>query len=434
MKRQRVATIVFALLACYTSTTSAQLATPSARSIGLADSYMARARGYESPFWNPANLGLSDRPSWSIGVAGVNAFLDNNALSYGQIEGLYGEYLDDAEKSELLAEIEGASDGMLKLSADANANVLGVSIWRFAFGLGGTGAGNVQVSSDAAELLLFGNVGADGTGKDFSLDGSSGNGWALSGGYLAYAHPFTIPALDYLGMKFSAGATVKYAVANGLARLADAGTMLTYDPLELSVDVEVLYSGDADAGRMWGADLGAAMEWGSLVAGISVANLFSNITWSPEDFELIQYSVYADFDGDTVTDTTLAFDELSAEDQQAIIDYLESADVPKKLRLGAVWDMSPMLSLSGDFKQLIGGTLRSRWKTQLSVGAELRPITVLPLRAGLATDFGSLAIAGGIGIYAGPVHIDFAAGRWGIGAGDGVSASLSVSVWPGAGY
>lgn len=435
MKKHGITTIVFALLAASAGTAGAQMSTPSARSFGLADSYMARARGYESPFWNPANLGLSDRPGWSIGLAGVNAYLDNNALSYGQIEDLYGDYLDDTEKSELLAEIRNAgSDGMLQLDVDAGATVLGFSIWRFAFGVGATGSSNLEVSADAAELLLFGNVGEDGTGGDFSFDGSYGNGWSLSSVYLSYAQPFTIPALDYLGMKFSVGATVKYGMAHGLFRVSDEGSLLTYDPLALNVEAERLNSTEFDAGSVWAADFGAAMEWGAWVFGLSVIDALSSISWNEEVFELTQYSVYADFDNSDASDTTLAFNELSPADQERVTAYLSQADIPAKLRLGASWQMSQMLSLSADYMELLGGTLRARWERQLSAGAELRPVSFLPLRFGLATDFNKMAIAGGIGIYAGPVHLDLSAGRWGIGAGDGVAVAFSVSIWPGAGW
>ncbi|NIR45216.1 MAG: conjugal transfer protein TraF [Gemmatimonadetes bacterium] len=431
----KVTTIVLALLACSPGVAGAQMAAPSARSAGLADSYVGRARGYESPFWNPANLGLSDRPGWSIGLAGANAYLDNNSLSYGQIEDLYGEYLDDATKSELLAEIRGVDgDGMLELSADLGATGMAFSIWRFAFGVGATGSTALAVSPDAAELILFGNMGEDGTGRDFTLDGSHGDGWGLSSVYVSYAQPFTIPALDYLDMKFSIGATVKYGVAHGLYRAADQGTALTYDPLVLDVDAEVLNSTEFNAGSVWAADLGAAMEWGSLVAGISVIDAFSNIQWDEEAFELKRYTAHADFDSATSTDTTLAFSELTLADQERVSEYLQGADVPKKLRLGAAWRMGSMLSLSADYLELLGGSLNARWERQLSAGAELRLLSVVPLRAGLATDFNSLAVTGGFGLYAGPVHLDFAAGRWGIGAGDGVALALSLSVWPGTGY
>jgi hypothetical protein len=288
MKIHWTTTICIALLVATAGDGAAQLATPSARSTALATSYAARARGYESSYWNPANLGLSDSPYWSVGIAGASAYFNNNSLSYSQISDLYGEYLDDATKSELLADIRrNDPDRMLEINFDVGAHVVGANIWRFAFGVGGIGAGNASITPDAAELLLFGNVGEDGTGRDFELDGSTGEAWSLSGAYLSYAQPFTLPTL--LDTRFSVGATVKYGVAHGLVSIEDQGSILTQDPLALNVDAELIHSTDADAGRSWSFDLGAAMEWGeALVVGLTVTNVFSSISWNAEDFLMIR--------------------------------------------------------------------------------------------------------------------------------------------------
>ena len=81
--------VVAVMLASPTELVVAQLAEPSARSAALATSYLGRARGFEAPFWNPANLGLSDRPSWSFGLASVSGYVYNNSLTIGQITGLF---------------------------------------------------------------------------------------------------------------------------------------------------------------------------------------------------------------------------------------------------------------------------------------------------------------------------------------------------------
>ncbi len=436
MRSQTTLAIACMLTAGATSVAEAQLATPSARSFAVANSYAARARGYESPYWNPANLGLSDMPSWSVGLAGASAYFNNNSLSYGQITDLYGEFLDDATKSDLLSDIRGGDpDRLFQASADVNASVAGVSVWRFAFGVGSVGAGRLDVTPDAVELLLFGNAGEDGSGKDFNLEGSEGEAWALSGAYLSYAQPFTIPALDYLNIRFSVGATIRYAVAHGLIGLYDRGTILTADPLAVNVQAEVISSSDADAGRAWAADLGAAMEYDEdLVVGISLINAVADITWNEEDFEVRLLTATADFDSTTSSDTTLAFAELGPEDQARIVEYLEAADVAKRLRLGGVYRVTPALSLSADFVELIGGRLRSRWERTFSLGGEFRPVAPLPLRIGLATDFSQFAYSGGLGIYMGPVHTDLSIGRWGVAGGDGVVGAISISIWPGTRY
>ena len=430
MKPHQSTTIVLALLAASTGAAVAQQPVSSARPLGLANSYSARAGGYEAPFWNPANLGMPRQPNWSLGILGAAGYLTSNSLSYGQISDLYGEFIDEATKAELLADIRNSSDGNFTLNADLGASALSASIWRFAFGFGAVGAGNTSLSSDAVELLLYGNVGQDGTGKDFDLEDTEGNGWALSSAFLSYAQPFTLPALDHLGMRFSVGATVKYGMANGLANLTDRGSILTWEPLAASVQAEALVSTEFDAGRFWSVDLGIAMDWDALTAGIALMNAFGNIAWDPEVFELTVVTADVDFEESTSSDTTVAFDELSPDDQDRVRAFLDEADLPRRLRLGAEYRLSPKLSLSGDYVELIGGNLRTRWDRALSAGAELTLLSVLPLRAGLATDFKNAAITGGLGVYAGPMRVDFSLGRWGFTSGDGVVAALSVAIWP----
>ncbi len=435
MSIHRVLAIAFVLPLGFAGSGDAQQAPPSARSFGLAGSFTARARGYESPFWNPANLGLPNGPAWSVGLPGASFFLGNNSLSYGQIADLYGEFIDDATKSELLADIRRDDpDRMFELSFELGGHVLGFSLGRLAVTLGVIGSGSLEVSPDAMELLLFGNVGEDGQGRDFTLDGSQGQAWSLSGASISYGHPFSVSALDWLGMKFSVGATVKYGVAHGLARLADRGSFLASDPLALDVEAEVLASTDIDAGRFWAVDVGAAMDWKSLVVGLSFTNALADIIWSKADFELTQYSLLADFDSTTLTDTTFAFGQLSPADQERVQGFLDRADVPKHLRLAGLYRLSPILSLSADVVERIGGDLRSGWERSVAVGAELRPVRFLPLRAGMATDFTGVAYTGGLGLYSGPVHTDISVGRWGVLGGDGIVAALSISIWPGMGF
>ncbi len=435
MRTQLTIGLGVTLLAVLAADAQAQSASSSARSLSLAGSYAARARGYEAPFWNPANLGLPDGPLWSVGLLGVNGNIANNALSYGQLTDLYGNFLTEAKKSELLAEIrEDNPDRMFQTALGVDAEVLSVSIWRLAFGATATATGVFEITPDAVELLLFGNVGEDGNGKDFTLEGSGALGWMASSVFLSYAHPFTIPALDYLGMQFSVGATARYVLGHGLGQLADKASRVTTDPLQVSFDAELLNSTDPLSGQGWAIDLGAAAHWGALTGGIAVQNLFQNLSWNAESFELTLLSSQADFDSASSSDTTLAFNQLTPDDQQRISDFLEQADFPTRLRLGGLYRLDNGLSISGDYEEVLGGLLRTGWSRSFSVGVEFRPISVLPLRAGLATSFSQAAYSGGLGIYAQFVHLDFAVARRGLTGGDGLVAALSISVWPGAGY
>jgi hypothetical protein len=432
MRKPRIATIVLALLVLLPATGTAQLAAPSARSFGLAGSYSARARGYEAPYWNPANLGLPGRPGWSVGIVGANASINNNSLDYGQITDLYGTYIDDATKSRILADIRGSNpDRMFQLGGELGASALAVSIWRFGFGLSAIGVGDLQLSPDAAELILFGNIGEDGTGKDFDI-GGDGDGSVFSNFYMSYAQPFSFETLP--GMEFSVGASVKYGIAHALVIVSDQGSTFTTSPLVLDADMQVLSSNGSDAGRMWAFDLGAAMDWSNWTFSLALQNAFVNVNWNVEDFELSLFEGRADITEAVLTDTTMAYSDLTPELQQQVDERLATADPPKRLRMGAMYRLGPKWALSADYVELLGGTLREQWNRSLSAGAQVSLISVLPLRAGLATDFSQVALAGGLGIYAGPVHVDLSYSTMTLAAGDGAIASLSVSVWPGAAY
>ena len=192
--------IITLLLLFCSATAQAQLATPEARSFAMGGAYGSRALGYEASFWNPANLGLSNNPSWSAG-ANASAYFSNNALEYGDVTALYGEYLDDATKSRLLADVRQNTNGDLAtLSFDVGAQGLGASFGRLAAGFGGIGAGNAEITPDALELVLFGNVGEDGAGRNFDFSGTTVDLWTFYGAYASYAQPFQFAALPGVGL------------------------------------------------------------------------------------------------------------------------------------------------------------------------------------------------------------------------------------------
>jgi hypothetical protein len=311
------------------------------------------------------------------------------------------------------------------MGGELGASALAVSFWRFGFGFSAVGVGDLETSPDGAELLLFGNVGEDGAGKDFDLTGN-GDGSVLSNLYLSYAQPFSLSSLA-----FSVGASAKYGIGHALALVFDEGSVFTRTPLVLQPDMQIISSNGWDAGRIWAFDLGAALDWSNWTFGLALQNAFANVSWDVEDFEVSLFEGRADLFGARLTDTTIAYSDLSSEQQQQIQDRLESADPPKRLRMGALYRRGQKWTFSVDYLELLGGTLREQWERSLSAGAQTTLMRRVPLRAGLATDFSQVALAGGLGVYVGPVHLDLSYSALTLAAGDGAIASLSISVWPG---
>jgi hypothetical protein len=427
----RAAAIAVSLALLIGGEAAGQLAMPSARSQGLAGAFTARARGYEAAIWNPANLGLPDRPRWSFGLAGVTGTLTNNSLTYGQLSDLYGKFLDDAAKSELLAEVRTANpDGLLTLDFELGGSLLGFSLGRFGFGLGTSAAGKGDLSSEALELILFGNVGESGEGKDFDFSGSNGHTWWLSGGYLSYAQPFNISREDASPIDLSIGASFKYGAAHRYIRFDDVGTVIRSQPLGLDARAELLDSETKDVGRYWAFDVGVAAQWENLVAGLTLQNLVGDFVWNLGDFNLTRYAAIAEFGRAVTVDSTAAFYELSEEDRQRLEDFFDRLNLPTRLGIGAAYQVTSKVSLSLDYRDHLGGRLRSLWNRSLAVGGEFYWVRRLPLRAGVTTDFRQMALTAGAGLELGVFHADFAVGRWGAVNGEGATVALSVSFWP----
>ena len=424
--------LVVALALGFAASAAGQLAAPSARSSALAGSFMARARGYESGYWNPANLGLPDRPGWSVGLAGANTWLSNNALSHGQITDLYGNFIDDATKSRLLADIRAANpEGNLELNFELGGSFAGVSVGRFGFALTSIAVGDADLSADAVELMLFGNDGEEGGGKDFDFSGSSGKARWLTGGMLSYGQPFQVRLQKDSFLDLSVGASFTYGVAHGLLRFDDRGTVITAEPLELDAVAERVRTDLGDSGRFWALGIGVAGQWKGLVAGISLHNLLGDISWDLDDVELTGYAATADFERTTTSDSTARFAELTPDEQERLRESLNGLDVPTRLRIGGAYRFSRRLGLSVDYHDFLGGSLRGTWDHTLAVGGDFFVFRQLQLLAGVATDFSQAALTAGAGVWLGVFHADVAIGRWGLIEGDGVSLAISLSFWPG---
>src|SRR5213592_3950821 len=76
------------------------------RSLGMGNAYVAAARGEESLWLNPANLGLPGTSHWSFGIPTLSAGADALGLSVSDIKDItnYGD-LTDARKQEILDQI-----------------------------------------------------------------------------------------------------------------------------------------------------------------------------------------------------------------------------------------------------------------------------------------------------------------------------------------
>jgi hypothetical protein len=92
-----------------------------ARALGMGGAYTAAARGLEAPYWNPANLGLSDGGRYSIGIFGAGVGLKNNSLTLGEYNKYNGSFLDDSDKEFIMNSVPG--DGLRRFPRDTELPV-----------------------------------------------------------------------------------------------------------------------------------------------------------------------------------------------------------------------------------------------------------------------------------------------------------------------
>jgi hypothetical protein len=141
------------------------------------------AVGFNAVLHNPANLGLKENPNYSIRVASINASAVNNLLSLD----LYNQYLgtdsaiNDEQKTELFNTIPAYG---LKAKGDLNLGALDFSYRNFGFAFRRVYLGNVKVTKELIDLLLFGNqLRRTYDLNDFSLDYTIYNSFNFAAGF-----------------------------------------------------------------------------------------------------------------------------------------------------------------------------------------------------------------------------------------------------------
>jgi hypothetical protein len=187
----------------------AQLPSASPAALGMGDNYTALARGFGAVAWNPANLGLSENPRFSLALLGIRGTSDLGPINSGDLARYQGVNLPDDVRDAWMQRIEdeGGEQGQL----GAGVTYLGMSIGRFAVQVSSAVSGEANLAPDAMELILYGNAGRTGTPREMRLDGAHVTGAVTTTAAVAWAHP-----IDLRVGRLSLGATAKYVMGNAL--------------------------------------------------------------------------------------------------------------------------------------------------------------------------------------------------------------------------
>jgi hypothetical protein len=382
------------------------------RALGMGNAYVAVARGQESLFQNPANLGLANSPHWSIAFPQISVGATALGLDVDDLRDLTDyDDLEQSRKDEILAGIPTSGTG---LEYDLRIPLAAVQAGRVAFGLSYGTFGDHSLDRDIVDLFLNGYDTGD---TSLDLSGTVGKRATyvdFAAGYGRRVGPVSV------------GATAHYYMGRHLSRSGIVSVEYILPPL--SPDVEVTYAGVlAEGGSGFGVDLGIAAEPApGLTLSASVSNAFSSMSWDDDVRGRKLVLNRADFDNSEYTQITNEYEESETDAAalvadadipaagrariQGFLDTLEEdAEFPATLRAGAAWSPIRGTDLAvGVQKELTDGGLSGAWDDQLSLGVQQK-IPVVTLRAGFASNLDDGSILSG-GLSLGPLQMGLA--RW----------------------
>ncbi|MBU1317595.1 MAG: hypothetical protein KKH67_00220 [candidate division Zixibacteria bacterium] len=383
-----------------------------ARSIAMAGSYTAVARGYDAIGFNPANLALPDAQGTAVQIFGVGSMVNNNAFSMGDYNKYNGAYLTETDKRDILAKIP---DEGLRFRGNSAASMLSFSFGQLAVSTTVEASGSGEVSKDIIDLAFFGNR----IGQTIDINGSDGEALAHVDLNIAYARQ--VKTFEWGDL--TAGINVKYIYGIVYFDIADATASVVTRTDGINSDGSVTVR-SAMGGSGFGMDLGTAATFrGDWVFSAGIRNLISTISWKT-DAEETEYmytatSLTAESAGD---DSTVISDEIT-HDLGSF-----STSLAPQINLGAAHELGAFL-VSADLKFGLRDRAGVSTTPELSVGSECNYIHFLPIRAGIGLGgLNGASLGLGAGLRVSAFSLDFAWASSGtVTPSMGRGASLAIS-------
>jgi len=418
---------LLATFAAFSSSASAQLPSASAADLGLGHRTVSAARGFSAVAANPAGLGMPRpfRSSWTILPVGAGSAL--GPVTFSDLAEYDGRQVPHSVREGWIRRIEarGGQEGRLAGSITAAALAHG----RFGFQLSIGAEGSADLNPDAAELLLFGNVGRTGEERDFRLAGSRMDAHVVTTAALSWALPLDIEIGDAPGQSFSVGATVKYVHGHTLLLARDLGSFLSGEPLEVWLRFPVVQTATGQsvrgAGRGVALDVGAQWQAGPWKVGALAQNLVETFGWNIDHLEFRPgTALFQDSDGEADFDARPAVEAPSA-----LLAQVQDFRFGTAFSSGAAYRFHDRLELmvQMDFR----GRRRADRAPRIEggLGLEWRFLDRVPLRAHASASSQGVRIGGGGSVRAGrTVQLSGATSFVSGGPRDLVFGMLGVSV------
>ncbi len=361
------------------------------RAWGMGGASTAASRGLEAVVYNPANLAFSD--GMTVGLAAGAADIHNNAFSLDRYNEITGQYLDSADKAQLLSDIP--EDGF-KLDADVSASALGFQTGNFALSFSGLGSGQGNLDKDYFDLVLNGNQ----LGETIDFSNTWGEGSAVGSAALSYG----MVVLNGAGSQVSVGLNARYLQGIYEMHVTDAYGTLSTSMTELSGEAYVATE-SSNGGQGYGLDLGIALQTiGGWHFGLAVDNVLGTINWN-QNVERQEMRV-------TAADVNLLNGDLDAAVADADTTFKTdgySTTLPRRARLGAAKQFGSFM-VAADYVQGLENRGITSTHPLVNAGMEWQLTSYFQPRLGISTggERGNSATVG-VGIKAGPWRLDAAA-------------------------
>lgn len=382
----------------------AQTGNASAAATAMGGNYTAVARNFNAAAWNPANLALDGNSRFSIALS-PQFGMGSGPITLADLNEYEGIVVPQAVREQWLRRV--IDNGGQDLDADANVTPIAMSIGNFGISATTTLRANGAIPAAFAELILFGNAGRTGTPQDYTLADLAVDANATSTIALAYGRKVPLVPLGELAL----GVTGKYVMGHHAGSLRDNGSTVTSNPVAVNVNAPLVVTDTAEFinGTGFGMDVGATWKLGHLTTAAVVHDLFSTFAWDTDN--LYYLPVEATFEqgqNSEVSDSLMPLSSAPVALQQELRARITDSKPTPTLALGVAWTGFRRLTLAADLRQRFGDGLELGPSTRIGLGAELRLIPFVPLRAGVSTLGEGMRFSGGLGFEFGVVNFQVA--------------------------
>lgn len=369
---------------------SAPLGLSSARSLGLGGAYTAVAKGFEAPFWNPANLSFKDNPGFNLNIFSLGVSVENNAFSLKDYNRYNGSFWDEGDKDKILSLVPATG---LNLNAQAEACILGFSYPYFALVSWVTGVSDISLPKEPIELLLIGNQMED----TISLEGTSGEAYA----YAALSLSFSSPVYRNEEREIGIGVNLKYLQGIIYEKIVKASGEIRIKESEIEGESDLILR-SARGGRGYALDLGIAAKLNEKwTFSFFLSNPLSQIKWSRKTEEKGYQFQIDSLNLASSDDDSVVLSEDYEKDIEPFVTHL-----PAMIKAGFAYQGKKTL-LSFDWEQGFENGPGVSKTPKLSLGTELKLTRFLPLRAGISIGGKEgINLCGGFGLDLGAVYLD----------------------------